>query len=177
MDVAGGPDEPDELWVAHPPTLPPAPELGPVRAVQGPRPEVSRRLGYICLGLLAVGVVLVLVNVMIPLIPLALFAAPIFYLYLSARRTYVAVGEGWWFTRAEAWGSGKWSTFEALTTVRLRAGANRVPYVELRSPSARGRFGALMSGPVAIELARQTLASGADVDPDAATVLEEWLLS
>jgi hypothetical protein len=30
---------------------------------------------------------------------------------------------------------------------------------------------------VAIELARQTLASGADVDPDAATVLEEWLLS
>ena len=166
--------EPDDLWVAPAPALPPALGLGRVLAVEGPREHISKRLGYICLALVAVAAILFLVNVLVPLIPLAVVGAPFLYLYLAARRTFVAVGDGWWFTRDEAWGRGRWSTFETLESVRLRLGANRTPYLEFRSPRARGRFGTGMSGAVTRELARQALSSGADIDHEAESILLSW---
>jgi hypothetical protein len=137
--------------------------------------RISKRLGYICLAVVAVAAVLILVKALVPLIVLALVGAPALYQFLAVRRTYVVVGEGWWLTRVEAWGRGRWSTFEALKSVRRRFGANDMPYLEFRSATARGRFGADMSGPVAHGLASQALASAAEIDDEARLILLSWL--
>lgn len=167
-------NEPDELWVAARPALPPAPGLGPVLAVEGPREQESKRLGYACMALVVVAAVLVLVDVLLPLVLVALLGAPCLYLYLTARRAFVAVGDGWWLTRAEAFGRERWSTFDDLQSVRVRAGANRTAYLELRSPTGRSRFHSGLSGPVTRELARQVLASDAEVDAGAESLLAAW---
>lgn len=158
----------DELWLAPPPLLPPADGLGGVLAVDHPRERTSRWAGWACLALVGAAIVLLLVDALAWLVPLGVLAAPVVGLFLVARRTVVAVGDGWWLVRSV--GRTRWSTADELTSVRLRGSR-----LELRSPIAHAGIGLGASRDVARALARLVLSSGADVDEPARSVLSSWL--
>lgn len=163
------------LWFAPAPPMPPSPELGCVVADWKRSKNysvvwfgVSVTFGVISLALLTFGAHSLLVA------PgtLALLGV---LAWVEARRTYVAVGDGWLYVRR--FFGGAWTSLSSLESgwVTGRGGATLL----LRGPSFRARVPVhelSLRRPTAFhgELARRVLAQRLDLSAQAAFVLRAW---
>lgn len=68
--------------------------------------------------LLAVDAVILSSNVDGRLYGLVAVTPVALYLFLAARRTYAAVGDGWLYVRAEAFGKGHWTMINDIVKSR-----------------------------------------------------------
>lgn len=161
--------------LAPPPDLPPRADLGAVLAVLDERPTALRRSStFLGLGVVAAAIVIGLQETRF--YPVA--AAPILGVYalLSARRTYVGVGQGWVYARQHALGQGRWLALDQLARAYTNV-AGGAHFLVLRDTSGHKlvfRVRSLNSTSFAFHLARQVLASPATQSESARVLLVRW---
>ena len=165
------------IWNASPPRLPPSTGLAETLATVQP-PKAAKRVGMLLVGIVIVDVGLAATNgrgMLVLTLPVTVIWL---YMFFGARRSFAAVGEGWLFIRTEAFGKGLWAPFSEMRTVRVRTGSRGVRLLYLTTSKRRHfRFGLANPSdatPMHRELARQALASSADISPEARTYLQGW---
>ncbi len=156
------------LWVAAAPCLPPPGCDGPPLAAQPADPAASKQRALICGA--SIGLFAVFVWILGPW-GLITLGGPVvaFSVFLTYRRHFIAVGQGWWVERAGLFHTAAPTQFDHL--VRLAEDTNGLV---LHTSEATARLPLHLHGPVAHHIADQVLASSATVTPDAAGVLKGW---